>query len=111
MEASEKHKALDKELTETISAQVLLRKRSTISLFIWLKIFKPQTVTVYENTLFLLLSEQIALDTTTENLQQAQLETQQLIHQWENTIKQMKQRDTEMQQTALVKSGTLHFCR
>ena len=46
-------------------------------------------------------SVQLELDKTAEDFRQAHKERQELLSQWENTIQQMHQRDTEMDSAAL----------
>ncbi|XP_051989390.1 coiled-coil domain-containing protein 39-like isoform X2 [Xyrauchen texanus] len=65
LEAKQKRKTLDTELTETVTAQ-------------------------------------IGLDKTAESFRRAHIERQEMISQWENTIEQMKKRDQEMEQCAML---------
>ncbi|KAM9501885.1 coiled-coil domain-containing protein 39 isoform 1-T2 [Clarias gariepinus] len=69
LEANQKKKALENEVTETIMAQVALEK-------------------------------------TVEMVQQAYVERQELISQWENSIEQMMKKDQDLQQCALLLAET-----
>ncbi|XP_020566522.1 coiled-coil domain-containing protein 39 isoform X2 [Oryzias latipes] len=55
----------------------------------------------YEKELTETTSVQVALKTMRDTMQQVHLDNQQLIQKWENTVKQMKRQDAEMQQCAL----------
>lgn len=48
----------------------------------------------------------MALEKTVEMVQQAHVERQELIGQWENSIEQMRRKDQDLQQCALVFSST-----
>ena len=50
---------------------------------------------------------QIELDKTAEEFRQAHQERQELLHQWESTISQMKRRDSDMDKAATVGDQSL----
>lgn len=53
---------------------------------------------------------QVALEKTVEMVQQAHVAGQELISQWENSIQQMKKKDQDLQQSALVLSSRRKTC-
>ncbi|XP_058250388.1 coiled-coil domain-containing protein 39-like [Hemibagrus wyckioides] len=54
---------------------------------------------------------QVAVEKTAELVQQANVERQELITQWENSIKQMRKKDQDLQQCALLQVETKQMIR
>lgn len=52
--------------------------------------------------MYLCFGTQIALDKTLESFRQANIERQEMLSQLENTVEQMRRRDQEIQQCAMV---------
>lgn len=85
---NQKSKALENEVTETLTAQVF-----------WLYFIGKQCSTY---------TTQIEFDKTAEAFRRTHAEREELIKQWEQTISLMKKRDTDMDKLANVRKK--HNC-
>lgn len=95
MQANQKRRALDNELTETMTAQVCA-KGSQRSPCLYVTFLTSEIMGV-------LSFKQMELDRAAEDFRRVHQERQEVIRQWENAIQQMQKRDQEIDHCALVK--------
>lgn len=109
-EAAKKRKALEHELTQTMTAQVrtnfISSKRSSELLmqlgYIWFNCYFTPTFHLSLLKSSYIFNFQIELDKTAEEFRKAHVDRQELLKQWESTIDQMQKRDREMDILAVV---------